>query len=184
MIEQHLPATGAERVTRLVLRAWIWPINLLALTYAGLPWLAPLLQSWGLHGVGALIRQLYSHFCHQIAERSFFWRGYQVCYCHRCTALYTTIALAGLCCGLLRPTRGLSNRLFALLLLPMAIDGGWHLLDDLIAAPLRSPDSSVGSLNFWLRMITGALAGLGLVLWAYPRMERLMRELAATPLRA
>lgn len=177
MIQERLaaPAT-ADRVAGWIARNWIWLLNGLALIYAGLPWLSPLLRSWGFERAGLVIFRMYTALCHQIAERSFTFRGYQVCYCHRCTALYTSILAAGVIFGLARPTRGISTRVMALLLLPIAIDGGWHFLDDLIAAPMRSPDGEVGSLNFWLRMITGVLAGVGLVVWAYPRIERVFAD--------
>lgn len=177
MINERLVApTFADRLAGWIGRHWIWLLNGLALIYAGLPWLSPLLRSWGLERAGVVIYRMYTALCHQIAERSFTLRGYQVCYCHRCTAFYTTLLAAGLLFGLTRPTRGISTRFMVLLLLPMAIDGGWHLLDDLIAAPLRSPANGIDSLNFWLRMITGVLAGIGLIMWAYPRMERIFTE--------
>ena len=36
--------------------------------------------------------------------------------------------------------------------------------------------SQVGSLNWWLRVLTGLLAALGAVWFAYPRMERTLEE--------
>jgi uncharacterized membrane protein len=177
MIRERLPApTAADRVVGWITRNWIWLLNGLALIYAGLPWLSPLLRSSGFERAGVVIYRMYTTLCHQIAERSFTFRGYQVCYCHRCTALYTSILAAGVIFGLMRPTRGISTRLMVLLVVPMAIDGGWHLLDEIIAAPLRSPANGIDSLNFWLRMITGVLAGVGLIFWAYPRMERIFTE--------
>ena len=150
--ERALHPTAADRAAQWLLRQWVWIIAGLLAIYAGLPWLSPLLRSLGFERAGRLIFRLYSAVCHQLPERSFFLGGYQVCYCHRCTALYSALLL---------------------LTLPMAIDGVWHLLDDLLPTlGLRSADSSVGSLNFWLRMITGSLFAAGVVLWSYPRLQR------------
>ncbi|HUM67452.1 MAG TPA: DUF2085 domain-containing protein [Chloroflexota bacterium] len=78
-----------------------------------------------------------------------------------------------------------------LLSLPMVLDGGTHLLSDAIGgigggfrytntwlATLTNntftasfyAGDAVGSLNFWLRLITGLLFGLGVVWFAYPRL--------------
>jgi uncharacterized membrane protein len=108
-----------------------------------------------------------------LPERSFFVGQYQVCYCHRCTALYTTLLAMSVIFSIGRWQRAISTQLLLLLTLPMAIDGTWHLLDDLLPGlGLRSDISAVGSLNFWLRIITGTLFAIGVVLWAYPRLQR------------
>jgi uncharacterized membrane protein len=60
-----------------------------------------------------------------------------------------------------------------LLTLPMVLDGFWHMFNDLTPSlALRSAESDVGSLNFWLRIITGTLFGIGVVLWTYPHIQR------------
>jgi uncharacterized membrane protein len=185
MIEERLQTpAAADRATAWIARHWVWLLNGLALIYAGLPWLSPLLRSWGFERAGLTLFRMYTALCHQIADRSFTFRGYQVCYCHRCAAFYSTILVAGVVFGLFRPTRGISTRLLILLLLPIAIDGGWHMLDDLIAAPLRSPENAPGSLNFAIRMISGVLAGAALIAWAYPRMQQIFEEGTAAPPRA
>ena len=91
-----------DRSLRAVVRHWLLILNGIAVLYAALPWIAPLLQQAGFRRAGRLIFALYSGLCHQLPERSFFVDGYQVCYCHRCTALYTTMALLGLLYGLVR----------------------------------------------------------------------------------
>lgn len=64
--------------------------------------------------------------CHQLPERSFFFRGYQFPLCARCTGI-----LLGELCGIPLYFLGIRPPLW-LLLLPiciMALDGGSQLLD-------------------------------------------------------
>lgn len=162
-----------DRWGRLLLRRWSLLLSGFLALYAGLPWLSPLLRSWGFERAGRTIFALYRTLCHQLPERSFFVGQYQVCYCHRCTALYTSLLVMSVIFSVGRWQYAISNRLLLLLTLPMAIDGTWHLLADLLPGlGLRSDVSAVGSLNFWLRVITGALFAIGVVLWAYPRLQR------------
>src|SRR6185436_18863661 len=84
------------------LRHWLLLANSLWLIYAGLPWLSPLARAAGYQRVGQFLFLLYTPLCHQLPERSFCVHGYQVAYCHRCTAMYTSILVAGLLFGVLR----------------------------------------------------------------------------------
>jgi uncharacterized membrane protein len=171
--ERTVPPPGDDRLGHFLLRSWPLLLSGVLAIYAGLPWLSPLLRRWGFERPGQAIFVMYRSLCHQLPERSFFVGQYQVCYCHRCTALYTALCVLSLVFGLVRWQRAISNRLLLLLTLPMTIDGGWHLLDDLLPGlGLRGDNSAVGSLNFWLRMITGTLFAGGIVLWAYPRLQR------------
>jgi uncharacterized membrane protein len=160
-------------------RHWAALLSLLLAIYAGLPWLSPLLRTLGYHRPGQIIFGLYRSFCHQLSERSFFIGQYQVCYCHRCTALYTSLLIMSVIYSIARWRYAISRRLLLLLTLPMVVDGTWHLLDDLLPGlALRSTDSAVGSLNFWLRMATGTLFAVGCVLWAYPRLQRQLAHIS------
>ena len=97
--------------------------------------------------------------CHQMAERSFFWGSCQSPLCARCTAIEGGIILGVIFLWLAgrkdgnRPFSPSGVVLAALSFLPIAIDG-------------------VGSyLGFWqsnnlLRVLTGALAGYGLLVFA------------------
>lgn len=50
-------------------------------------------------------------------------------------------------------------------MLPVAIDGVWHMLNEALPMlDLRGVDSMVVSLNFSLRLITGVLCVVGAVL--------------------
>jgi hypothetical protein len=66
-----------------------------------------------------------------------------------------------------------------LLLLPMLLDGGSHLIDDLLRAGLRAGGDAPGTLNFALRMVTGVLFAAAVLVAVYPRLERDLRPFRA-----
>jgi uncharacterized membrane protein len=161
------------------LRHWLLFANGLVLLYAGLPWLSPLARAAGYDRLGRALFLLYAPLCHQRPERSFEFYGYQVAYCHRCTAMYTALLAAGLLFGLLRGRiRPAPPWIGGLLLLPMLIDGGTHLIDDVLGAGLRGGGDAIGTPNFALRMLTGALFGIMALIALYPRLERDFRNSA------
>jgi uncharacterized membrane protein len=162
-----------EGAARWCLRHWLLCVNALAIFYAGLPWLSPLAKASGHPLLGELLFRIYTPLCHQKPERSFFVCGHQLAFCHRCTAMYSGLVVAGLLFAALRrriPAAPL--RLGGVLLLPMLLDGGTHLIDDLLGTTLRGGGDEIGSLNFWLRMITGALFAVAVFITLYPRLER------------
>ncbi len=84
--------------------------------------------------------------CHQMPERSFFWRGYQFPVCARCTGVILgELAMIVLWLFGLRP--GLWAA--AALLVPMGVDWGLQYVSVLPSTNLR-------------RLITGLLGGAGL----------------------
>ena len=170
------PSTSEQRINSAfawAIRHWLLFANGLALIYAGLPWLSPLLRSVGYERLGLVVFLLYTPLCHQLPERSFSVLGYHVAYCHRCTALYTSVLLVGLLFGVLRRRIAPAPLWVAgLLLLPMLLDGGMHLIDDLLMLGLRGGGDAIGTLNFALRMLTGALCGVAVLVVLYPRLER------------
>ena len=159
-------------------RHWLLIINGLVLLYVGMPWLVPLARVAGHHQLADLIFLLYSRLCHQKPEQSFFLYGYQVAFCERDTAMYTSLFVGGLGFGLLRDwIKPISIRSGLLLLVPMLIDGGTQLIDDLVGNPiLRGTYDEIGSFNFWMRMITGVLFAVAVLLAVYPRFERDLRQ--------
>lgn len=173
-----------DRATGWLGRHWLLVANGAAALYAGLPWLSPLAKWAGQPLVGELLFRLYTPLCHQIPARSFFFCGHQVAFCHRCAAMYTSIVAAGLLFALLRRhLRPISLKAAVLLLVPMLIDGGSHLLDDLLGLGLRGGGDAIGTPNFWLRMITGGLVGLAALLFLFPRLERDLARVFAPPAR-
>ncbi|HEX5691836.1 MAG TPA: DUF2085 domain-containing protein, partial [Roseiflexaceae bacterium] len=134
-----------NRASAWALRHWLLFANGLMLMYAGLPWLSPLARAVGFERLGQLLFLLYLPLCHQRPERSFTLFGYQVAFCHRCVAMYTSILIAGVLFGMMRNRiRAAPLKLGALLLLPMLIDGGSHLVDDVFGLGLRGGGDAVG----------------------------------------
>jgi uncharacterized membrane protein len=117
--------------------------------------------------------------------------GFKLGMAERNTAIYTALFLAGLAYGLVRNRlprlRGL---LFLLLILPMALDGGSHLVSEITGLGFRDtntwlvalsggvfPDTfyvgtTVGSFNWLMRTLTGALFAAACVWFAYPYLAQ------------
>jgi uncharacterized membrane protein len=170
-------AQTIDRAARWTLRHWLLFANGLVFLYATVPWLSPIAYATGHPLLGWLLFVIYRPFCHQIPERSFFLLGYQVAYCHREVAMYTALALGGLLFGLLRDKiRPIPMRLGGLLLLPMLLDGGTHMIDDLARLGFRGGGDAPGTINFALRIITGLLFAAFVLLAVYPRLERDLRS--------
>ena len=150
---------------------WLLLANAAMTVYAGLPLAAPLLHAAGWHELASSVFVLYREFCHQMASHSWFVAGYQMAYCQRSTAIYTTMLVVGLLYARRRGrTPGLPFWLYALLALPMLVDGG--------AATLGVRDSTP-----LLRTLTGALFGAATVWFVYPLFDRLLPLLAVPPTR-
>lgn len=186
------------------------------------PFLAPVFMRLGWDGAGRTVYFIYSFFCHQLPERSYFlfgqklmyslaevqaaWQntsnpfilrqflgnpemGWKVAWSDRMISFYTSVWLFAAAWKLLqRRGKPLPWWGFALLLLPMALDGGTHALSDLagIGNGFRDTNSwlaaltnnafpaafyagdALGSFNWLMRLTTGLLAGLGLAWLAFP----------------
>lgn len=127
--------------------------------------------------------------------------GWKVAWSDRMVSTYGSPLLWGLLFywPLHRRLRPLPLWGLILLSLPMALDGGTHLLSDTFGgidsgfrysnawlatltgnafAPGFYSGDAVGSFNFWLRLITGLLFGLGVVWFAYPRLGAAFAETA------
>ncbi len=190
-------ARGLDRGARWLGRHWLAVMNLFWGLYVGLALLAPVLMQVGWTGPGKVIYLLYRPACHQRPERSFFLGGPQGAYsleelsaagvdvdplaraigspslgwkvavCERDTALYGAVFVAGLVYGLFRKRlRRLRIPLWAclLLLLPMAVDGTLQLF-------------GLYESTWLVRSATGALFGIGPVLFAYPLLDESLADL-------
>jgi len=190
-----------QRITRWVTRFahwvsvhWLLMLNLAMGLWAGLPILAPILAHAG-YGRGAqLLYWLFRPLCHQIPERSFFlfgrqWTysyeqlsqllgggdvsqrwigqgviGYKTAICQRDVAIYASLLLAGLIFSLVRGrAKPLRPKILGLMILPMAIDGMGQLV-------------GLWSSTWESRVATGALFGVACAWFAFPYLERGMRE--------
>jgi uncharacterized membrane protein len=119
--------------------------------------------------------------------------GWKVAWSDRMVSMYTSIFIFGLIYAILRE-RGFKLPampwwLFFLFIVPMALDGTTHLINDVLRLQFRqtnewavvitggifSPefyiDDLFGSLNSVLRLITGVLFGFGVVGFLWPIME-------------
>ena len=124
--------------------------------------------------------------------------GWKVAWSDRMVWMYSSPLLFGLLyIRRRRPLKPIPWWLFALLLLPMALDGGSHLISDLIAgigqgfrdnnlwlaqltnyryATTFYAGDALGSFNFIMRMLTGLLFGLAVVTFIYPHLDILLAE--------
>jgi uncharacterized membrane protein len=189
-----------------------------------IPWFAPVIMKLGWTPAGDTVYFIYSFFCHQLPQRSFFlfgeqsmyplsqiqavWQntsdpmilrqfvgnstmGWKVAWSDRMISFYTSIWFFALLFTIThRKIKPLSLIGFIILLIPMALDGGTHMLSDfsgigngfrdtnewLVIITNNSFSSSfytgdaLGSFNSWMRFITGTLAGISIAWYLLPRM--------------
>lgn len=120
--------------------------------------------------------------------------GWKIAWSDRMVAMYGSIFLFGLLYALLREwgirPKGFSWKWLLLLILPMALDGTTHLINDVLRLDFRDVNlwavgitggifplqfyagDMFGSLNSLLRILTGLLFGLGIVGFLWPLMDR------------
>ncbi|MCQ3972117.1 MAG: hypothetical protein DPW09_01580 [Anaerolineae bacterium] len=223
--------TRATRINGWFAQHWLLTFNTAWGIFVTLPWLAPTFMALGLTWPGRAIYLVYSFFCHQLPERSWFlfgpafsytlaqiaqaWGrtlpeisnelvrrqfigtpdlGWKIAWSDRMVALFTSIFLFGLLYALLRQQgirlKGISAWLLLVFILPLAVDGTTHLINDVLWLDFRDTNQwavaltggifpaefyagdLLGSLNSILRIITGFLFGLGIVGFLWPLMDR------------
>lgn len=125
--------------------------------------------------------------------------GWKVAWSDRMVSMYTSILIGGLLYGLVRKQmKSLPFRIFAILLLPMLVDGSTHLISDFAGIGQGFRDTNLwlqvltnnvfstsfyqgdalGSFNSWMRWITGILFGLALVGFASPYLNDSFADIA------
>lgn len=118
-------------------------------------------------GFDALSKHMYDamhYICGQIPSHSPYICGHQCGLCFRCTAIYCTMFLTtGVFVFAKKRLRGIPWWMLGLLTLPMAWDGGTQLFG------LRESTTT-------LRLLTGALFGLGCVLFTLPLVQKTLLE--------
>jgi uncharacterized membrane protein len=180
------PLAWLDRASDSVARHWLALVSAFLGIFITLPWLSPLLMAAGWLAPAQLINHIYAAFCHQLPERSYFVFGYQVAYCTRNVALYSSLLVGGLVYARMRPRlrqhdaheqvsyKGLSIPLAILLCLPILFDALSHsfgLRDAGAVLGWLGQSDLVGSTNWWLRQITAVLAGLALTFAIFPRVD-------------
>lgn len=198
---------------------WVWA-----------PFLAPLFMRLGWETPASVIYTIYSFFCHQLPERSYFFfgpkvsyslpeiqtawmdtinplllrkftgtpeMGWKVAWSDRMISFYGGVWMMALIWyPLRRRMKNLPPLFLALFLFPMALDGGTHFISDLAGIGQGFRDSNLwlanltdfafatsfyngdglGSFNSWMRLITGLMAGVGLVWFAFPYLKASLSE--------
>jgi uncharacterized membrane protein len=125
--------------------------------------------------------------------------GWKVAWSDRMVSMYTSILIfAWVWYPLRRRMKELPWWGFILLVLPMAVDGGTHLISDLagIGQGFRYNNAwlvtltnhsfstdfyvgdALGSFNSWMRLITGTLFGLGVVWFGFPHVDEVFVDFA------
>ncbi len=151
---------------------WIAIINSVLGVFIGGAFLSPILAYFGENQAASSLIHAYHGVCDQVPSHSYYLFGHQVCLCERCLAIYSTFLLAGVLLAVLprlrQSARPLDWRLWLLLILPMALDGGTQLLG------WRESD-------LLLRTITGFLFGLSSAWFIFPRIEEIARDQLPQP---
>ena len=199
MTSDRQPVTGrtrdfvifADKAIFRLAKHWLALANLIWGLYVGLPLLAPVLMDVGWTLPAKAIYTLYRPACHQRPERSYFYGGpsavysvqeleaagvntdpfaraigneqigWKVAFCERDVAIYGSIFLTGIAYALLRKrlvAKPMRLRYFLLFLVPMGVDGVLQLF-------------GVYESTWVMRTVTGALFGIGAVLFSYPYIE-------------
>jgi len=195
-------------------------------TWVFLPYFAPIFMHLGWIRAGKTVYFIYSFFCHQLPERSFFWfgeknmyslskiqsawqdtinplilrqfignetMGWKIAWSDRMISFYTSVwFFALLWYPFRRRVKPLTWWGFIFLLLPIALDGGTHMISDFagIGQGFRYTNQwlatltnstytatfyvgdALGSFNSIMRFVTGLLAGLAITWLVFPYMYR------------
>lgn len=124
----------------------------------------PVLAYFGFDALSKHIYNAMHYICGQIPSHSPYICGHQCGLCFRCTAIYSTIFLTNAVFVFAKKhLRGIPWWMLGLLTLPMAWDGITQLFG------LRESTTT-------LRLITGALFGLGCALFTFPLVQKTLLE--------
>lgn len=124
--------------------------------------------------------------------------GYKVAYSDRMVAIHTTLWIAGLLFAFVRRRfRPLPFLWYVALIMPLALDGTSHLINDVLGLSFRDSNAwlhaftggifpttfyagdALGSFNSWMRLLTGTIFGLASAWLIYPLLERAFAEVHA-----
>jgi len=172
---------------------WLWFAGVALVFAVLLPLIPPMLMHQGYERAGRVGYILFSPFCHQLPERSFFlfgpqWvyniseieqalgnvvpsryignaaLGYKMALCERDMAIYGMALLGSIVFAFVRRRlQRVSGWAFLILITPMAIDGTGQLFN-------------LWSSTWVSRLLTGGLFGLACVFFLYPKIEEVMPQ--------
>ncbi len=154
----------ADPLLSFLQRHWLAFLNGALALLIAVAVLSPLGYALGFPGASNGVFVFYRFVCGQVPSHSFYIAGYQMCLCSRCLAIYSSLLTGGLLLALFRHTRvrqlirPIGWRLWALGMVPMALDGGtqlfgWH------------------ESNVYLRLLTAAIFGLTPAWFILPQIE-------------
>ena len=154
---------AADRAIYRFARHWLLAVNVLALPFALLPLVAPVLRAAGSEALAAPTYAFFGAICHQRDDRSFHAYGEKLACCQRCFAIYGGVFALGLlfCClrASLPDLRPLRPRWAALLCAPLAID-------------MLLQFAGVWDSNPFARAVTGLLFAVAVSWFLLPFLER------------
>ena len=123
----------------------------------------PYCEQQGYHRAFQLLNHSCSFLCHQLDSRSIHLGFYKIAICSRCFSVYVSMLML---CGFYYykgfPQRGISITIFAVLVLPLVIDGGTQYIG------FRTSNNA-------LRIITGTLAGLATAAVLLPALRDVIK---------
>jgi hypothetical protein len=229
----QLLVQGIDRIICLLLRYWLVLMLVPLILFVTGPFLAPVAMHLGWTGLGEAIYWLYTPFCHQLPQRSWFlfgekltysfreitdvfpatdvWTlrrfygtpemGWKVAWSDRMISFYTLIPVFGLLSVLFRhagwKVRPLPLQALLWTLGPLGIDGFTHLLNDIFVGDYASgfrdtnywlvvltgnaypnfyAGDSLGTFNWWMRLLTGVVAAWGIAFTIFPFVGEFMRQ--------
>lgn len=145
---------------------------------AGFPFLAPVLLELGLKPVAKWIYFVYSFSCHQFDSRSIHFFDYQMAWCARDTAIWSSFFIGAF---IIKYLNIKPIKLYWLIpfVVPIALDGGIQTIFtvlDVSPVGFNTGDPLYISNNF-SRFLTGAIFGIGLALWIGPTMKMLKSKI-------
>jgi uncharacterized membrane protein len=124
----------------------------------------PVLAYFGFDHLSKQIYNAMHYVCGQIPSHSPYICGHQCGLCFRCTAIYSTLFITSAVFVFTKKSiQGISWWMLGLLTLPMAWDGITQLFG------LRESTTA-------LRLLTGALFGLGCALFTFPLVQKTLLE--------
>ncbi len=167
-------------IASLIIRHWLTIVNVAMFLFIAPMVLTPYFMSTGnpmLVYLANALMAAYHPACHQLPERSLFVFGYQMTVCSRCFAIYASFLAGGLLFYFIK------NRLkpfhilyYILFCVPMGIDGTAQLFGIPIPrgiGPGLQPVWTTLS-NNEMRVLTGAIFGLGSALFVMPYMQKIL----------